>query len=62
MEPKWENFADEVQRIAIPGGHLYRTASWVEMPTDPETARDGYWHWSGPVFVPDPPAKKGSRR
>lgn len=53
MEPKWENFAEQAERLAVPGGHLYRTCSWVEHPTGPDQSRDGYWHWSAPVFVPE---------
>lgn len=47
--PMWEDYADGVQRIAIPEGWLYRTLLTV-------TDLAGYerQNWSGPVFVPDP--------
>lgn len=52
MKPEWEAYAENVERVAVDGGWLYRTCSWVELPTAPEDPRDGYWHWSNPVFVP----------
>lgn len=55
MESKWEQFADEVRRIAVPGGHLYRTAAWVELPSGSDEPNRGYWHWSDPAFVPAQP-------
>lgn len=54
MTPQWEEFAPCVDRIAIPGGWLYRTSSWVELPSSPGEPNRGYNHWSDPVFVPDP--------
>lgn len=53
MKPEWEQFADDVQRIAVPGGHLYRTCSWVELSSGPGEPNRGYYHWSDPVFVPE---------
>lgn len=52
-EPMWERYADAVERIAVPGGWLFRTCSWVELPVGPNEERDGYHHWSNPVFVPE---------
>lgn len=49
--PEWESYADGVERIAVPGGWLFRTCSWVELATGPNEERDGYHHWSDPVFV-----------
>lgn len=51
MTPKWEPYADDVQRIAVDGGWLYRTGSWVELPSDAGEPNRGYYHWSAPVFV-----------
>jgi len=48
----WEPYADGVECIKVPGGWLFRTSSWVELPTLDGCPRDGYWHWSDPVFVP----------
>lgn len=61
MKPEWEELADEVQRIAIPGGWLYRTRSWVELPSGSDEPNRGYWHTSGPVFVPDATVAPGVR-
>lgn len=51
MEPRWEQFADDVHRIAVSGGHLYRTGAWVELPSGSAEPNRGYYHWSDPVFV-----------
>jgi len=53
VTPTWEQFAEHVERIAISSGWLYRTSAWVELSTGINEPRDGYWHWSDPVFVPD---------
>lgn len=52
MGPEWEAFAEHVERIAVPGGHLYRTCSWIELPSGSDEPNRGYWHWSDPEFVP----------
>lgn len=51
---EWEPVGINVERFAVPGGWLYRTCSWVEHWSGPGEPRDGYWHWSGPVFVAAP--------
>lgn len=52
MTPEWEDYADNVRRIAVPGGWLFRTCAWVELPTGPDEPNNGFWNWSDPVFVP----------
>lgn len=52
--PAWEPYADGVERIPVEGGWLYRTSSWVELPSGPDEPNQGYMHWSDPVFVPSP--------
>jgi hypothetical protein len=52
VKPEWENYADGVERISVEGGWLYRTCSWVELPSLPSEPNKGYVHWSDPVFVP----------
>jgi hypothetical protein len=56
--PKWEGYAGDVQRIAVDGGWLYRTCSYVELPSGSAEPNRGYWHWSHPVFVPTPASKE----
>lgn len=50
-QPAWESYAPHTERLAVPGGHLYRTCSWVEHPTGSDEPNRGYWQWSDPVFV-----------
>lgn len=50
--PAWEPYADEAERLPVEGGWLYRTSSWVELPSGSDEPNRGYWHKSDPVFVP----------
>lgn len=52
MKPEWEDYAEDVQRIGVEGGWLYRTSTWVEHASAPSEPNRGYSRWSSPVFVP----------
>jgi hypothetical protein len=53
MSATWEAYSDDVQRIHVNGGWLYRTGSYVELPSGNGEPNRGYYHWSSPVFVPE---------
>jgi hypothetical protein len=62
MTAKWElisTSADDVRRLAVPGGWLYQVYGWNEQRSNSTEVADYTMSgWHPPVFVPDLDAGK----
>ena len=53
--PSWKRVGDDLQRIAVPGGWLYRhVTQWTFRADSMSFTGSGNWTpvWSAPCFVP----------